>query len=60
MMTKVNTHCESNSTAQKLPATALPLLPEDETRQEQMRRLHNARAIQRAARHQRINRSARL
>jgi hypothetical protein len=54
------THREDNSAGQSLPATSVHLLRDDETHQEQMRRLHNARATQRAARHHRINRTASL
>lgn len=39
-----------------ISSTTLQPPPEDEVRQEQMRRLHNTRARQRAARHQRAGR----
>ena len=40
------------------PTTTPVRMHEDELHQERMRRLHNARASQRAARHHRINRSS--
>ena len=53
-MKQVNAHRETNSAASSLIAKPVHSLREDEAHQEHMRRLHNARASQRAARHHRI------
>ncbi|TXN76587.1 hypothetical protein FV228_00080 [Methylobacterium sp. WL18] len=47
---------ESTTTLPVYPAITVGPLREDEAQQDQMRRLHNARASQRAARYHRINR----
>jgi hypothetical protein len=47
---------ESNSLLSTIPSMTIQPLQEAVAHQEQMRRLHNARASQRAARHHRINR----
>jgi hypothetical protein len=55
-MNALDTLRDDSSAAQQSTAAVAHPLHEDETHQEQMRRLHNARARQRAARHQRITR----
>lgn len=57
-MKTLYTQGEGKSSAHRLPAVTVQPLHEDEVHQEQMRRLHNARASQRAARHHRIIRAA--
>jgi len=46
---------ESTATLSVSPTIAIGPLRKDEAQQDQMRRLHNARASQRAARYHRIN-----
>lgn len=53
-MKQVNAQRETNSAASSLVAKPIHSQHEDEAHQEHMRRLHNARASQRAARHHRI------
>ena len=55
-MKPVNVHSEGNTAAPSHTAVTVRPLHEDEAHQERMRRLHNARASQRAARHHRVNR----
>ena len=55
-MKQWNALCEANPTGQSAPAISASQTHQDEVHQERMRRLHNARASQRAARHHRINR----
>lgn len=49
---------ESTITLPVYPVITTSLLREDEVQQDQMRRLHNARASQRAAQYHRINRAS--
>ena len=49
---------ESTATLSVSPTIAIGPLGKDEAQQDQMRRLHNARASQRAARYHRINRAS--
>lgn len=53
-MKQVSSHRETSPAASSLVAKPIQSQHEDEAHQEHMRRLHNSRASQRAARHHRI------
>ncbi|MHC2109103.1 hypothetical protein [Methylobacterium sp. CM6246] len=54
-MKQSDSHRDIMPAEQSLPAVSVHQAHEPEIQQERMRRLHNARASQRAARHHRIN-----
>ena len=58
VMTTLYTRRKDSSVADQVIAMTVHLLDEDEAHQDQMRRLRNARASQRAARQQWIKRTA--